>query len=259
MKSVRRLWGLWIAILAACGAQAYGQAGGIAVQPPQPPRTDATAARIIALHLQAIGGAERMAALQSLRRTARQSQGGTDSRLTFLHAFPFHFHWIEQRTHLGWDYRTDQLYTGVHAWQRELLPKASAAQPLDTGVAKVLAFEANLPVLFVNYARKGYAFSYVGETEFAGTPVLLVRGHLFPGFSVDIFFDKARFFVVNYRYVQPFAGAQMQVDRMPTGMRKIDGIWFTTGYDFRVEGQSFRTLSFEDFELNSPMDLPDRL
>lgn len=226
------------------------------IQPAEPPRaqTDSVAARILDLHLKARGGPIAFESLESLIRVGQRKEGQRIESISLRHRPPFKVYFQTSHKELGWEHKAISIYNGQNAWHQELSPERRPLTSLPVKEAKLLAFEADLPTLVYRYKTKGYSFQYIEESSVGERKAFVLRAHLFPDFSVDIFFDAQTFLILNYRYPHSFAGKIEMIDRLPTRMKRVDGIWFAHGYDFRLRADVFASIEFTDIQVNPQVD-----
>ena len=133
---------------------------------------------------------------------------------------------------------------GGAAWRQETGPKP--ARPTDLGGMDkdLLLLDARLPFLFLDAESPGDLFKYIGETGFAGKKAYVVHAWLKGGLQIEILFDQKSFHIINYRQPLPIAGRPVLVDRVPTGLFRLDGVWWESGYRWELRGKTARSLEF---------------
>jgi len=233
-----------------------GDAPGIQTQPVKPPETDKTSKRIIALHWKARGGLGPWREVESIRLPGKKKEGQKDFKMTWLKQAPNRLRIESERDYLGWKYQTVFVVNGEEIWQQEISPESRNPSNVPGQLARRLRWNADFHTPLADYESDRHAFTYRGKGEIAGRPAFIIEGHLDYNFKVFYFFDTKTFQILNYRFTDYFAGQAMKVDCMPTGLKRVEGIWFETGYDFRVNGRSYRKVEIEYFELNP--DLPEK-
>lgn len=215
-----------------------------------PAASDSTSLRILDLHLKARGGAERLRSLHTVVLQGQLKEGREQWQLSQFHASPRSLRTETRRDHLGWQYQTVTVATPDSAWSRERLPHPQKPRSLSDFQHRLLLLEAALPFLFLDHQQKGHRFRYKGKVRFAGKEAYRLHGYLAFGLQIEVHFDAQTFHVLNYRHPFPVANKQILVNRLPIGLRKLDGLWFETGYDFRHKGNSLRQLSFSEIHPN---------
>jgi hypothetical protein len=62
--------------------------------------------------------------------------------------------------------------------------------------------------------------------------------------QIEILFDAKTFHILNYRQPYRIGSETVIIDRMPTGLMRMDKTWWENGYSYRVRGKSFRKVSY---------------
>jgi hypothetical protein len=223
-------------------------------EPEAPASTDATAQRIIDLHAQARGGWDNLRKMETLRLGGKLVTGTQEYRIRWWRARP-HFLRVEQfQQRLGWDYETVWIVRQDKVWQQERLPEQKNPVAIEDDTAKLWQIEADLLGPLLNWRERGHVFTYGGESKVLGRPSYHLVGHLRDGSRIGYDIDQQTFLVLNMRTWDYFAGRRMAVDRMPTGVRRVNGIWVETGYDYRVGGESYKRVDFEEIAVNQQLE-----
>jgi hypothetical protein len=231
---------------------------GVWPEADRPAKSDASSLNLIAAHLKARGGTEALKAVGGLHCKGTLTRQLQTFSLESWHD-PLGNGRLEQaRTHLGWDYLTAWGIYGESVWEKHYLPDDRNPDPMTGLRAQTLRFEAGLPFLFLDHAGKGHVFSYRGEVFFAKRKAHLIHAWLASGLQMDIHFDSRTLHVLNYRYAAEFAGIKRLVDRLPTGLKKVDGIWWDLGYSVRVDGDIIETITFEQISVIDEPPEPSR-
>lgn len=236
------------------GDSSAQNSSGIQRSSPTPETTDKTSLKIINLHLSARGGKEALRNIQNLVFLGEESQGQNEFNIRMVMAPPGKVFIEKTRDHLGWKYLTIKGTDGNQAWSQEILPDERNPEPLNPKDSAMVMLEAELPVLFAYWEQQGHVFKYLGESEISNRKAYKIRGFLSNGLNVDFYFDQKTFQLLNYKLEDDFAGKTNLVNRMPTGLRKIEGVWFETGYNFRIEGKSYRKVKFNEMRVNQPIE-----
>lgn len=222
------------------------------IQPVEPTArtTDSTAAKIIALHLQARGGLPALRELQSLRLTGIVEEGNERHEVVWSRQSPDKLRVQRSREHLGWTYEDLSGTDGQQVWKQVLQPEKGPPLEMSEPEAKLFALEADFWGPLVDADRKGHVFTYEGPANVAERPAYLVKGYLAGGAEVYYYFDQQTFHILNYGAQESFGGRTVNVDRLPLGLRNFGGVWLETGYEYRTGGQRYRRVEFTKIEPN---------
>lgn len=241
------------AVLPCSPGRAQEPAINEAWPPEQPPEeTDPTSQRLIELNLKVRGGEKAVRSAKSLRFTGECVEHFSEFDYTVLIARPRAIRIDKFRFHLGYDHLTVKASNGSLKWSQVIQPDKKLPQPMDGLEAALLDLEARIPFLFLNHKEQGHRFVYRGKTRYLGKPAYLVHGWLASGLRVDILFDTESFQIVNYRHPYRIGGKNVIVDRTPTALSKVEGVWWEFGYRIHIRGKDIRTVRFGEVEVNVP-------
>jgi hypothetical protein len=214
----------------------------------KPAASDETSLKIIALHLKARGGEEKLAQFKGLKAKGKLIEGKLDYSIEALFRAPDALIIKSTRRHLGDDYVNAQATNGVDAWHRSYLPKRSLPATLNADDERDLEIMAATPFMFLKAQSSGNIFAYRGERKFSGKPVYIIHVWLKSGHRVEAFFDTQSFHVINYRQAHRFGPKNILVDRVPTGLTRIGGTWWEEGYKYGMRGKFFREFTFSEMK-----------
>jgi hypothetical protein len=216
----------------------------------KPAESDATSLKIIDLNLKARGGAKGLSKIKTLAVEAELIEGKQDYQLQIHHASPDRIRVETTRRHLGDDYITVTAFDGATAWRQETVPEKKNPGRLGGLEQHLLELDAALPFLLAEAREAGTVFIYKGKERFAKRDVYVLHGWLESGFQLDVLIDAESFHVINYRHAFRIGGKEVLVDRAPTGLTRLNGLWFDKGYVFRLGGKAFRELAFDSIKAN---------
>jgi hypothetical protein len=214
----------------------------------KPTASDETSLKIIALHLKARGGEEKLAQFKGLKAEGQLIEGKLDYAIEALFRAPDALIIKSTRRHLGDDYVNARATNGSDAWHRSYLPDRSLPANLNADDERDLEIMAGTPFMFLNAKTSGNVFAYRGERKFSGKPVYIVHVWLKSGHRVEAFFDSKSFHIINYRQVHRFGQKKILVDRVPTGLTRIGETWWEEGYKYGIRGKFFREFKFPEIK-----------
>src|SRR5450432_2049790 len=118
-----------------------------------------TADDIIKKNVDAVGGADKLKAIQTEVADGKFSQGGIDVPFVLTQKRPNKF--MIQATFQG---KTQvQSYDGSNGWSINPFQGRDDAEKMDADNLKTTKFQADIDGPLVDYAAKGYKVEYVGE------------------------------------------------------------------------------------------------
>lgn len=225
---------------------------------PRPESSDQTALKIIDLHIKARGGLQALMDVKGIRMDGmlKEGKGVRDYRIETLHRRPNILMLKSSHVHMGDDYVKVQVTDGKETWTRELLPKRKSPTSLGGNDKASFEIDARLPYLFLDAESSENVYAYKGETRFYGKPAYVIRVWMDNGAQIEALFDTTTFHIINYRQEYRIGPQQLLIDRVPTGLIRLDNTWWDKGYSFRIRGKSFREITFDKiwFTPLPPMD-----
>src|ERR1700757_73633 len=133
-----------------------------------------TVDEIVAKHVQARGGLEKLQALKTLRMTARLAQGGF--RATYVQENKREDKVREETILQGM--AQVQAYDGKTGWQIDPFGGRKDPEFLSQDDTKPLLLDADLESPLINYKQKGYTAELVGHDSVEGTDCYKIKLHL---------------------------------------------------------------------------------
>jgi outer membrane lipoprotein-sorting protein len=215
---------------------------------------DLTLDRIIKANENALGGAETIASVQTLKTTARitAARGGAGSLLITWTKRP-NFARSEsdvqgRRVIAGFDGKT--------AWIIKSAAESSAAEILDARTAAGLA-DANIDTAIGSLAgikAAGAAVELLGQEDFGGLPVYRLQVTRKSDMVAVYLIDAATYLPVKTITKGFRQGLETEVEAFLGDYRKRGNILFAHSIEQRVGGQVIGRVTYEKIEINEPMD-----
>ncbi len=199
----------------------------------------------------AIGGAEAIAGIQTLKLTAHSVMAGSEKGFSMVV--------MTKRPNLVRMEMTVQGnnvvmgYDGAAAWRvtgpgkAEKLDEAAASRLKDTSMNTSIGALTSL-------RAAGHSLELLGKEDAAGEPAYKIRVTMKDGMTAVYYLDAKTFLPVRTIATVSTAGKDMEVESYPTDYRRVGGIMFAHSIDQRVGGSSIGKLTYEKIEVNEPMD-----
>ena len=226
--------------IAGCLARGFGlTALALALVSLPLPARDERAAEIARIHLEAIGGARRIEALEAMRATGYVYTGGKKVRFTLLAARP-------NRIRLETEGNGRTLLQGSDGIEPPWEFDTGSAQPrpraMPEATAKTFVVDAEFDDPLVAPPSRGIDFEYVGESSVQGRKLLrlLVTRKLTDTYSVYV--DPATYLILYRVETRTSGGRQVQITTRYDEFRPVDGVLLpheiTTIIDGRITQQT---------------------
>lgn len=203
------------------------------------------------IHLEAIGGGERLAKLTTLRARGYVRIENRYLQFTLLAERPNR---VRMETHTL-DHVIVQATDGVNPpWQMD--PRDEPPQSrLITGVeAREFAADAEFDDPLVNSAEKGYTLDFAGETAWDGRPAirLLVTRRLVDSFY--LFIDPETFFIVGKQAVRRLDyGREIKMETFYRDFRPVAGVIMPHRILVHADGKFLHETVIQKVEPNVPL------
>jgi hypothetical protein len=206
------------------------------------------AADIARIHLSAIGGRERIAALTGLRMSGVVAMNGNRVRFSMIAARP-----NRVRLETGSNGRSlVNASDGVEpAWEFDTGTWPPRYRAMGEAAAKAFTADAEFDDPLVAGAARGFTLEYAGETEIDGRKLLrvLVTRKLADTFT--LFLDAETYFIVlRVEQRATTSGRKRQIVTRYDDFRPVDGVLLPHKVTVMTDGQVEQQMTMEKIETN---------
>jgi hypothetical protein len=200
------------------------------------------------IHVEALGGRERIAALAAMRATGSVVTGGKKVNFTLIAARPDCV-----RLETGSGGRTlVQVTNGAGApWEFDTGVWPPRYREMAPGPGKVFAADAEFDDPLIAGASRGYALDYGGETQWEGKVAIrvLVTRNLTQSFS--LFVDPDSYLIVaRAEERKSVAGRSIRIVTRYEDYRPVDGVLLPHRMVLMVDGRVTQETLIENIEAN---------
>jgi|GEM_PF-19269 len=210
-----------------------------------------TADEIIARYIKAVGGRERIMAVQTLRRTGKFIGGG---------GFEAPYSMESKRPAMVREDFTMQGLTGVQAWDGttgwkiEPWQGKKDAEPLGEEERKGMIEDAEFDFPLIDYAQHGYKVEYVGTEPIEGTDTYKLKVTS-PEGDVRYFYMDADYYVpIKIDTKRMVRGAEREYETILGDYKSVNGYYMPFSMEQGQKGSPFRsTIQWEKIEANVPV------
>ncbi len=214
-----------------------------------------TVDEIVARHVDARGGAARLAALQNLKVTGRVVFGGDDFAITA------EFAQVRKRPARIRTEATLQgltaidAYDGSDSWSVD--PFQGRKDPFRTTAdeARGLAQDADLDGALIGWREKGNQVRYLGTEDVDGTPAHKLRVALKDGDVQYVYLDPDYFLEIRRVSERKIRGSERVTETDFGSYVQVNGVWIPSSIESgRKGGPKTQRLTLESVEANVPLD-----
>jgi len=215
---------------------------------------DLTLDEILKKNEDAVGGAEAISKIQTLKMTVKMVVGGGQME------FP-----MTIRTKRPNLVRSDSeiqgktivsAYDGTTAWMVNPLTGSSEPQKMDEKMAANLAssdMDSSIGSLAA-FKAAGHTVELLGKEDVEGSPAYKIKVTRKGGLTTTSLLDTGTYLPIKAITKVTQMGQEMEVEGYPSNYKKVGGVMFAFAMDAKVGGSSMMQMIFEKIEINEPMD-----
>ena len=206
---------------------------------------------IIARHLEAVGGVEKLKQIKAMHIRAKGIFQGMEMPMRLWYKRP-------NRVRFEMDFQGQtmvQAYDGEKAWW--IMPFVSGPNPqaMPEEEAKRFRHEGReFPSPFLNYGEKDYRFELVGEEDLEGTPVYRLRMTRPDGTKVDFFIDEETALILKQRVETTYQGQNVIAETVFGDYQAVEGLVMPFSIQTYVNGRLVNTMVIEEININIKVD-----
>jgi hypothetical protein len=211
-----------------------------------------TADEIIAKYIATVGGAEKIRAVTTLRRTGKFIGGG---------GFEAVFVQENKRPDMVRQEFTLQGMTGVSAydgktgWQIQPFGGKKDPEAMGEDELKSIIQEADFDGPLVDYKTKGNTIEYIGLEPVEGTDAIKLKVTVASGDIYYYFMDTDYYVPIKIETKRMIRGAEQEFETTLGDYKDVQGWYLPFSYETGSKGSQFRQkLAFDTIEANVPID-----
>ena len=210
-----------------------------------------TVDEIIAKNIQAHGGMEKLASIQSMKMTGTFSAGSFRAAVVQENKRPDKVRQeftIQGLTQI-------QAYDGKAGWQVNPFGGRREAELLSADDMKDLVIEADIDGPLVNYQQKGSKAELLGHDDFEGTDCYKIKLTLKNGDIRTYFLDADSYLELKVETQTMIRGAIQENETLYGDYMQVDGIYFPFAQETGPKGSTDHgKITIEKIDLNVPLD-----
>lgn len=180
-----------------------------------------TADEVIAKHLEAMGGKEKLTGIKSMRMSGKMIMGeGMEAPSTMEYKRP-----DMVRVEFTFQGMTGiQAYDGKEGWM--VMPFTGKTEPekMPPDAVELIKDQADIEGPLVNYQDKGHKVELVGSDELEGTPVYKLKVEKKDGTIEHHLIDKDNFLSIGQKTKRKVSGMEMELETSMGDFKEVNGI-----------------------------------
>ena len=213
-----------------------------------------TADDIINGYIKAIGGRDKINSLHSMKMYGNVQQGGMEIPGTMYKKRPNQFEY--EFTFQGKTQK--QGFDGTDGWTINPFSGREYAEKMDSDGLKEAKFQGNFDEALIDYAKKGYKVSYIGEEDADGSPAYHLALTTQEGDVYDYFLDKDSYLIVKIKsHIKSQDGSTQDGETNFSDYKEAGGVLmpFTVENVQEYQGQKFSSfIKIDSVKTNVPID-----
>jgi outer membrane lipoprotein-sorting protein len=209
-----------------------------------------TADDVIARHIAARGGMDKIKAIQSVDMKIKANQQGLE--------FPGRLEWKRPdklRLEMTIQGKTMvQAYDGKTAWA--IMPFLGSLDPqaMSADDAKDVIEQADMDGPIIDYKAKGNAVEYVGREDVEGAPADKLKVTMKNGDVSYVYVDAESGLTVKETSKRKQQGSEIEIDSYMTNFKPVNGVLFPFAIENKVQGKSMGQFTIEEVKPNVAID-----
>jgi hypothetical protein len=208
---------------------------------------------IIAKYVDAIGGMDKLKAIQTQVDSASMMQGGFEIKGVMYQKRPN----MSLQTYSVQGKTGKQGYDGTTAWALNPFSGRDYVQKMDADQAKDTKFQSDIDGQLVDYAKKGYKVTYVGDEDVDGSSAFKLQLTTQEGDEYFFYIDKDSYLLVQMTSkTKTQDGSESENDTKFSDYNEVNGVLmpFTIVTTVHVAGQDFNsTIKVAKVLVNVPL------
>lgn len=234
-------------------------AGAKAPQPADPePDTSAEVDALVAKHVAARGGAEKLRAIKTLRFSGRVRYGSGDAPMEMDYAM------VQSRSGRSRGETTFQgitsveAYDGAEAWSVDPFDGRQDAFRQSADDTRQMAHEADIDGPLVDWRQKGHKVDYLGTEDIDGTPAHKLRVRYKDGDVEYDYLDPDAFLTIRIVREARIRGVERVTETDLGDYTQVAGVWVPLSVESGARGRP-KGARFHFDRVDANVELPDDL
>lgn len=203
---------------------------------------------VLAKHYEAMGGLEKLKAVQSVRLTGKMIMGqGMEAPFVIEKSRPNNF-----RMEFTFQGMTGiQAYDGKSGWM--VMPFSGKKDPesMPAEAVKEMEEQADFDGPLVDWKTKGHAVELIGKEDVEGTPAFKLKSTMKNGNVLTYFIDAETFLTLKEEGKRTVRGTEVESESSVGDYRQIEGLTMPFAMEMGAKGSPMRQkLVTEKVEVN---------
>ena len=216
------------------------------------PAAAQTVDEIIAKHVEALGGMQKLKSVKTVRMTGKMTVGpGIEAPIVME---------LKRPNSMRLDFTVQgmtgtQAYDGKIGWTFMPFQGSKVAQQMADDELKMAAEQADIDGPLVDYKAKGNTVELLGKDKVEGADAYKLKVTLKNGVIRTMYIDAEHFLQVKEESKRTIRGTEIEGETILGDFKEVDGMMFPHSVDSGQKGNPQRQkIVVEKIELNVPID-----
>lgn len=211
---------------------------------------DLTVDDIIARHIEAVGGYEKLKSINSMKISVKFIMQGIEGPAVVFNKRPNKFRL--NATIQGME--MVQAYDGNIAWGIYPFGGNPDPQKLPEQQTKDLAEEADIDGALIDFKTKGHQVDLMGKEDLEGTETFKLKITTKNGNVRYIYLDSEYFLPIKITSKVKQGESEYEIDTYQGDYKEVDGLLIPHSTEIKLGGNTIRQMTLEKVELNPELD-----
>lgn len=216
------------------------------------PAAAQTADEIIAKHIEALGGIEKIKNVKTVRMTGKMAVGpGIEAPLVME---------LKRPNSMRMDFTLQgmtgtQAYDGKIGWTLMPFQGSTVPQQMAEDDLKMAQEQADMDGVLVDYKTKGHTVELLGKEKVEGADAYKLKVTMKNGVIRTIYLDAEHYLQIKDESKRTIRGTEVETETILGDYKEVDGMMFPHSIDGGQKGSPQRQkITVEKIELNVPID-----
>lgn len=192
-----------------------------------------TADELLEKNLKAMGGKDKLQAVQSMRMTGKMKMGPMEAPMTIVKARP-----AETRVDFTIQGMTGtSAFDGTTGWTLMPFMGNKDPQKMTEAQLKDIRVEADFDGPTYDYKAKGNKVEYVGKVDVEGTPTYKLHVTTKEGKESNVYLDAESYLVIRAEGTRNIQGADVEMESTIGDYKTVDGLTLPYSTESHVKGK----------------------
>lgn len=210
-----------------------------------------TADEIVDKHLKALGGVEKLKAMQSIRATGKMKMGPMEAPISMTKARP-----DQMRMDFTLQGMTGtQAYDGTTGWT--VMPFMGKKDPekMSEDMLKDMKDEADFDGPLVDYKSKGNKVEFVAKEDVQGSPAYKLHLTTKNGTESNLFIDAETYLLIKTESKRKIQGQEVESESIIGDYKDVGGVLMAHSMEMHAKGMpGGQSITIEKYEVNPKLD-----